>query len=215
MKVTAGSPLQILLDTLPQKGEVIWIGIRLSRKEALLPIPFVEAISNKKLKGDHYTGGSKRQVTLIQQEHIDAIKSIMRLSDLSPSTLRRNIVVRGLNLLSLKNKVQLIGFLGKDAEIKRFDSGKVMATISLATSENYKNGSGKKVTDTQWHNLIAWGKTAEFIEKYTTKGSEIGIEGKLMNRTYEDKNGVKRYVTEVSITDVLLMNAKKAEQEAA
>jgi len=109
MKVTAGSPLQILLDTLPQKGEVIWIGIRLSRKEALLPIPFVEAISNKKLKGDHYTGGSKRQVTLIQQEHIDAIKSIMRLSDLSPSTLRRNIVVRGLNLLSLKNKKFLVG----------------------------------------------------------------------------------------------------------
>jgi single-strand DNA-binding protein len=118
-------------------------------------------------------------------------------------------------MTTLKNKVQLIGFLGKDAEIKRLDNGKVMAIISLATSENYKNAAGKKVTDTQWHNLIAWGKTAEFLEKYTTKGSEIGIEGKLMNRSYEDKNGVKRYVTEVFVSEVLLMNAKRAEKEAA
>ena len=118
-------------------------------------------------------------------------------------------------MTTLKNKVQLIGFLGKDAEIKRLDNGKVMAIISLATSESYKNASGKKVTDTQWHNLIAWGKTAEFIEKYTTKGSEIGIEGKLMNRTFEDKNGVKRYVTEVLISEVLLMNAKRADKQAA
>ena len=114
---------------------------------------------------------------------------------------------------TLRNKVQLIGFMGKDADVKHFDNGKVVASFTMATSESYKNASGKKVTDTQWHNLVAWGKQAEVIEKYTKKGSEIAIEGKLVSRTYEDKEGIKRYITEVFINELLLIG-KKEEKEA-
>ena len=112
---------------------------------------------------------------------------------------------------TLKNKVQLIGFMGKDAEVRHHDNGKVVANISVATSESYRDSSGKKVTDTQWHNLVAWGKTAEFIESYTQKGTELAIEGKLINRSYEDKNGVKKYLTEILIGDVLLLNSGRKE----
>lgn len=116
---------------------------------------------------------------------------------------------------TLRNKVQLIGFMGKDAEVKHLESGKTVASISLATSETYKNAAGKKITDTQWHNLVAWGKVAEIIEQHTSKGSEIAVEGKLMNRSYEDKEGIKRYITEILISDVLLLGVKKSEKEAA
>ena len=80
---------------------------------------------------------------------------------------------------TLRNKVQLIGNLGNDPEIITLDSGKKLAKFSIATNESYKNTMGEKVTDTQWHNVIAWNKTAEIIEKYVTKGNEIAIEGKL------------------------------------
>ena len=93
---------------------------------------------------------------------------------------------------NLRNKVQLIGNLGKDPEVKQLESGKILAKLSLATSENYKNADGEKVTDTQWHNLVAWGKTAQIAEKYLKKGNKIAIEGKLINRSYEDKEGIKR-----------------------
>jgi single-strand DNA-binding protein len=116
---------------------------------------------------------------------------------------------------TLRNKVQLIGFMGKDADVRHLDNGKVVASLTLATSESYINTAGKKITDTQWHNLVAWGKTAEIIEKYTQKGSEIAIEGKLVNRTYEDKEGIKRYITEIIISDLLLIGAKKTDKQAA
>jgi single-strand DNA-binding protein len=106
---------------------------------------------------------------------------------------------------SLRNKVQLIGNLGKNPEIITLDSGKKLAKFSLATNENYKNAKGEKVTDTQWHNLVAWNKTAEIIEKYLTKGSEIAIEGKLTSRSYETKEGEKRYITEVIVSEVLML----------
>lgn len=109
MRLTPGSPLQVLLDTLPQQGEVVWIGIRPKKKQPVVSLSFVEAIADKKLRGDHYTGGGKRQVTLIQQEHIAAVRSIMKLIDISPGTLRRNIVVRGINLLALKHKKFFVG----------------------------------------------------------------------------------------------------------
>ena len=92
---------------------------------------------------------------------------------------------------TLRNKVQLIGNLGNDPEIINLESGKLLAKISIATNENYKNAKGEKVTDTQWHNVVAWGKTAEIIEKYVTKGKEIAIEGKLTHRSYETKEGEK------------------------
>lgn len=111
MKLTKTSPLQKLLDTLPQQGTVCWIGIRPKRKAPLLPLNEVEAITLKGLAGDHFSGSatSKRQVTLIQQEHLDAIASVMQLKQLSPDVLRRNIVVKGFNLLALKDKTFWVG----------------------------------------------------------------------------------------------------------
>ena len=106
---------------------------------------------------------------------------------------------------TLRNKVQLIGHVGNDPEIKTFDGGKKLAKLSIATNESYKNDKGEKVEETQWHNLIAWGKTADTIEKYVVKGKEIAIEGKLTHKSYEDKNGEKRYVTEVVIDELMLL----------
>ena len=109
---------------------------------------------------------------------------------------------------ALRNKVQLIGNLGMNPEVKTLDGGKKLAKFSIATNENYKNAKGEKVTDTQWHNVVAWGKTADIIEKFLKKGSEVAIEGKLINRNYDDKEGVKRYVTEVEAHEILMLNAK-------
>jgi len=106
---------------------------------------------------------------------------------------------------TLRNKVQLIGHVGNDPEIKTFDGGKKLAKLNVATNESYKNDKGEKVEETQWHSLIAWGKNADIIEKYVVKGKEIAIEGKLTHRSYEDKNGEKRYVTEVVIDELLLL----------
>ena len=111
---------------------------------------------------------------------------------------------------NLRNKVQLIGNLGVDPEIKRITGDRVLAKMSLATSETYVKSDGEKVTDTQWHNLIAWGKTAEIAEKYLTKGQRIAVEGKLINRSYEDKKGVKRYVTEILVNEFLMLSPKTA-----
>jgi len=109
---------------------------------------------------------------------------------------------------SLKNKVQLIGNLGNAPEVKTLDGGNKLARLSLATNETYKNSKGEKVTETQWHNVIAWGKTAEIVEKYFTKGIEIMVEGKLINRNYTDKEGVKRYITEVQANELLILSKK-------
>ncbi len=109
---------------------------------------------------------------------------------------------------NLRNKVQLIGNLGNNPEVVNLDSGKKLVKFSLATNDSYRNSNGVKVTDTQWHNIIAWNKTAEIIENYTAKGSEIAIEGKLTSRSYEDKEGNKRYVTEVVCNEVLLLGSK-------
>jgi single-strand DNA-binding protein len=105
---------------------------------------------------------------------------------------------------ALKNKVQLIGNAGANPEIKTFEAGKKLARLLIATNESYFNDKGEKITDTQWHTVTAWGKTAEIIEKYVTKGKEVAIEGRLTHRSYDDKNGEKRYVTEVIASDVLL-----------
>ncbi len=106
---------------------------------------------------------------------------------------------------SLRNKVQLIGNLGNDPEIVNLDSGKKLAKFSIATNETYKNNKGERVTDTQWHNVVAWGKTAEVIENYVTKGKEVAIEGKLTSRSYETKQGEKRYLTEIVCNELLLL----------
>jgi single-strand DNA-binding protein len=109
---------------------------------------------------------------------------------------------------ALVNKVQLIGQLGNNPEVKTLESGKKVANFSMATNESYKNQAGEKVTDTQWHNVVAWGPTAGIVEQYVHKGERIAIEGKLTSRSYEDKTGVKRYVTEVVANEVLLLSSK-------
>ena len=106
---------------------------------------------------------------------------------------------------TLRNKVQLIGNLGNDPEIINLESGKTLAKFSIATNESYKNAQGEKITDTQWHNLIAWGKTAEIIEKYLKKGNEVMVEGKLTSRSYQTKEGEKRYITEIVCNELLML----------
>ena len=109
---------------------------------------------------------------------------------------------------TLRNKVQLIGNLGNNPEIITLESGKKLAKFSIATNESYKNSQGERITDTQWHNVIAWNKTAEIIEKYLEKGNEVAIEGKLTSRSYETKEGEKRNVTEVVCNELLMFGGK-------
>tara|TARA_R110001592_G_scaffold302168_1_gene574042 strand:+ start:2437 stop:2775 length:339 start_codon:yes stop_codon:yes gene_type:complete len=110
---------------------------------------------------------------------------------------------------TLRNKVQLIGNLGTNPEIITLESGKKLAKFSLATNESYKNAQGEKVIDTQWHNIVVWNKTAEIVEKYLVKGNEVAIEGKLTTRSYETKEGEKRYITEVVCNELLMLGNKQ------
>ncbi|GMN12123.1 single-stranded DNA-binding protein [Croceitalea sp. MTPC9] len=109
---------------------------------------------------------------------------------------------------ALKNKVQLIGNLGSDPEIKVLENGTKLAKFSLATNDSYKNAKGEKVEETQWHNLVAWGKVAEIVENFTSKGKQIAIEGKLQYNTYETKEGEKRYSAEIKVNEILLLGDK-------
>jgi single-strand DNA-binding protein len=104
---------------------------------------------------------------------------------------------------NLRNSVRLIGNLGGNPEVRELPSGKKLAKLSLATSDKYKDSEGKLVNETQWHNLIAWGKTADFVERYLEKGQEVAVEGKLLNRSYVDKDGQKKYITEISVNEIL------------
>ncbi len=110
---------------------------------------------------------------------------------------------------NLRNTVQLIGNVGKAAELKTFESGTKKASFSLATNESFTNAKGEKIETTQWHNIIVWGKMAEVAEKYFVKGKQIAIEGKLTSRSYEAKDGTKRYITEIQMNDFMFIGAKK------
>lgn len=109
---------------------------------------------------------------------------------------------------TLRNQVQLIGNLGTDPEITTFDSGKKKAKLNIATHEFYRDAQGNKVENTAWHTVVFWGKPVEVIEKYLQKGKEVGISGKLSYRDYQDKDGVKRYVTEIVGNDLVLLGSK-------
>jgi single-strand DNA-binding protein len=111
-------------------------------------------------------------------------------------------------MYALKNSVRLVGNLGNAPEIRTTEGGKKMARFALATNESYRNAKGEKVTETQWHNLVAWGKVAEIAEKLLQKGMEVTIDGKLVNRTYTDKQGEKKYITEVVVSELLVMGNK-------
>ncbi len=109
---------------------------------------------------------------------------------------------------NLRNSVKLIGRLGKDPEIKSFDSGKKLATFSIATNDSYKNQKGEKVEETQWHNVVIWGDLADVAAKYLKKGNEVAVEGRLIHRDYETASGEKRYITEISVNDMLMLGGK-------
>ncbi|AUC16318.1 single-stranded DNA-binding protein [Tenacibaculum sp. SZ-18] len=109
---------------------------------------------------------------------------------------------------ALKNRVQLIGNLGNKPEVIILESGKKLAKFSIATNETYKNSKGEKVTDTQWHNIVAWSKTAEIIESYLNKGSEVMIEGRLVYKSYENETGEKKYITEIVCNEILMLGNK-------
>ena len=109
--------------------------------------------------------------------------------------------------MSLRNKVTLIGHTGKEVEIVNFEKGKI-AKVTLATNDYYTNSLGERVEETQWHNLIANGKLADIMEKYVQKGKEIAVEGKLTYRTYDDKDGQKRFFTEIRVEELVLLGTK-------
>lgn len=111
----------------------------------------------------------------------------------------------------LKNKVQLIGHLGRDPEVKYLKSGRVVANFTLATNSYYYNQQGEKVEDTQWHSLVAWNKSAEFTEKYLRKGTEVAIEGRLVHRHYETGDGQTRYISEIIVQEILILSKKAPE----
>jgi len=102
----------------------------------------------------------------------------------------------------IRNSVKLIGRIGNKVDVRVFEGNRKMARISLATNESRKNMQGEWTTDTQWHNLVAWGKQAEYVASNTDKGMEVSIEGRLVNRSYTDKQGVKKYITEVVVNEV-------------
>ncbi len=106
---------------------------------------------------------------------------------------------------TLRNSAQLIGNLGMDPEVKETTNGKKFAKFSLATSESYRNKNGEKVSETQWHNLVIWGGLADIAQKFLKKGKQIAIEGKLSNRSYDDKEGKRRYITEIVVNDLVML----------
>ena len=109
---------------------------------------------------------------------------------------------------SLRNRVQLIGHLGMNPQIKILESGSKLAKFTLATNETYTNSNGEKVTETEWHQVVAWNKTADLIENYLQKGKEVALEGKLTTRSWEDGNGSKKYTTEIVCSEVLFLGGR-------
>jgi single-strand DNA-binding protein len=110
---------------------------------------------------------------------------------------------------TLKNRVQLIGNLGQDPESKTLESGKKVAKFTLATNDSFKNGDGEKVSETTWHNVVAWNGLADIAGNYLKKGGQVAVEGKIVYRSYEDKNGVTKYITEIVANELLLLKSPK------
>lgn len=110
---------------------------------------------------------------------------------------------------NLRNQVQLIGHVGADLEMKTFDTGMILAKAPIATNEYYRNNKGEKVQETQWHKVVAWGKTAEFMNAQLKKGDEVALMGKLVHRKYQDKEGQTQYITEVVVNEFMKLNAKE------
>jgi single-strand DNA-binding protein len=115
---------------------------------------------------------------------------------------------------SLKNRVTLIGNLGQDPELKTIEGGKKVAHFTLATNDGFKNADGQKVSETTWHNIVAWNGLAETACNFLKKGREVAVEGRIVYRSYEDKKGVTKNITEIVLNDlVLLRNGKDRSKE--
>ena len=112
-------------------------------------------------------------------------------------------------MTNLNNKVMLIGNLGKDPEVKELEKGRKVANFPLATTETYKNDAGEKISETSWHTIVAWNGLASIAEKYLTKGKEVAVEGRLAYKNYEDKDGVKKYYTEIILSQIQLLRGQK------
>ena len=115
---------------------------------------------------------------------------------------------------SLRNRVNLIGNLGQDPEIKTLENGKKVTKFTLATSDDFKNAEGQKIKETTWHNVVAWNGTADVAARFLKKGGQVAVEGRIVYRNYEDKNGVTRYVTEIVIHDLLFLQPRKEQMKA-
>jgi single-strand DNA-binding protein len=110
---------------------------------------------------------------------------------------------------SLKNRVTLIGNLGHDPEIKTTETGKKVTHFTLATNDGFKNSDGQKISETTWHNIVAWNGLADIAGKYLKKGKEVVVEGRIVYRTYEDKKGATKNITEIVLNDLLLLRSGK------
>lgn len=110
--------------------------------------------------------------------------------------------------MSIRNKVTLIGRTGKEVEVFTYENGNIKASVTLATSDYYTNQYGEKIEQTEWHNIVAFGKTAEIMQKYVEKGKEIAIEGKITYKSYESQDGQKRFITEIKVDEILLLSGK-------
>lgn len=104
----------------------------------------------------------------------------------------------------------MIGNLGQDPETKTTEKGKRVTHFTLATKEGYKNAEGQRVNETTWHNIVAWNGLADVADKFLKKGKEVAVEGRIIYRTYEDKNGVTKYITEIVLNDLVLLRSGKA-----
>ena len=112
---------------------------------------------------------------------------------------------------SLKNRVTLIGNLGQDPETKTTETGKKVTHFTLATDDGYKNSDGQKISETTWHNIVAWNGLADIAGRYLKKGKQVAVEGRIVYRTYEDKKGVTKNITEIVLNDLLLLrNGEKS-----
>lgn len=113
------------------------------------------------------------------------------------------------NMKAIKNKVQLVGRLGADPEMKIYGEDKKLANLRLAVNDRYKNVKGEWMDETQWFSLIAWSKLAIYVEKYLTKGAEVAVEGRLVNKSFTDKAGIKRSTTEIVLSEILILSKQK------
>ncbi len=124
------------------------------------------------------------------------------------------VILKIIIMNSLKNKAILIGNLGQDPETKTTESGKKVTNFTLATEDGFKNSDGQRVSETTWHNIVAWNGLAEIAGKYLKKGRQVAVEGRIVYRSYEDKMGVKKYMTEIVLNDLIMLRSGKEQDKA-